>query len=532
MSAKQPIFETDPTDTRQRIFWFGWIGGLALSHYHVFADTGWILDDEITHFWTSRSAWVDPHNLLSMWSRPGRNIIHFPMAVFGLTATRLYTLFLAAIAVWLTWKTGKRTGLPRVEYLPLLVLFQPWFVELSFPVLTQTPFMLVWIAGIYFHITGRTRLAALCIGFLPLVRHEGIALTGAYAGLLFLQGRLLGIGCAFLPMLAFNGIAWSITGGIPFDIFFKPKPTEVYGSGPLWHFVQPAFNFAGIGCSTLLVIGTRKFFSFHQRHPVLLLYPLYFAVHSIIYWKGLFASGGYYHFLMPMAPWFGLGALCGINQIHAISKPGRIIESSGTAHQEQPDSNSGNGSWLADAVVASLLCALVLQAYCRPIKWLFFRDRLIDITTSELITQMVSGAPLPRNRVERTIESAYVWLKRQPDLADRPMLCNNNYFNVLDNAYFVRESRWMWFCPPDQLPAGTVYVWEPKYSTGVGRPREKFETNEWRVLETFSEEVIIYQKIPKHEAGNAVKSTSSPESPKTKSRTTTNNIDLRMKEES
>jgi hypothetical protein len=73
------------TNSQRTIFWVTFALGLGWAMYRLFASTGYILDDEATHYIKSRSAWANPDIFFDLWTRAGRNLIHAFVAPFGLT---------------------------------------------------------------------------------------------------------------------------------------------------------------------------------------------------------------------------------------------------------------------------------------------------------------------------------------------------------------------------------------------------------------------------------------------------------------
>mgnify|MGYP003678505025 CR=1 FL=1 len=116
-----------------RWFWISWTIAMAWSLYRCLTNQSWILDDELAHYLISKDVWESGKELWHPWSRPGRNILQFIPAHFGLTVARLWTLALAGLAIWLTGREGKRLGMTGLAVLPILVGFQWWFPELSYP---------------------------------------------------------------------------------------------------------------------------------------------------------------------------------------------------------------------------------------------------------------------------------------------------------------------------------------------------------------------------------------------------------------
>ncbi|MFT5906072.1 MAG: hypothetical protein ACI9E1_001677 [Cryomorphaceae bacterium] len=324
---------------KQRILlWLGFLLGFLWPMYRLINSSGWILDDEISHFLFSKAVVDWPEILLDEWPRPGRNLIHSIITPFGLTASRIFTLILSTLAVFFCYRVALRLNIRHAWSIPFLLCFQPWYPELSYPVLTQAPFMLVWILAVYLALNNRMHFAAFAFGYLSLIRHEGIFITALWGlwvicqpgGVIYhllhkkkfgevrkslAHSILLGFS-TISPIIILNLCAYFIQGRIPFAIYFDSNPTDIYGNGSLFHYVPMLRNYVGNITLSLSVIGMYFIFSNKLKNwsLILITYPAYFILHSVIYWKGSFASGGYYHFLMPMAPLFALLAALTISK--------------------------------------------------------------------------------------------------------------------------------------------------------------------------------------------------------------------------
>lgn len=451
-----------------RGLWLGFAFVFLWSLYRALSGEGWALDDELAHFSISLSVWDDPKQLLHLWTRPGRNLLEFWPTIFGLKATRVWVLLLAMLAVWLTVAEGRRLKMASLWALPLLIGFQCWFPELAASVLTQTPFMLAWIAGVFFAARGRLVWAALCWGSLGLIRHEGIALSGlwglwvifgpdGFARLAlqkhwqkvpraFVKAAWLGF-WTFFPNIVMNVATRITTGEWPFLIFLDEKPTTLYGSGSLFHFVPLIIIGAGLPVLILALMGFRKPRFEPWQNVLYWTYPLYFLLHSVIFWRGLFASGGYYHFLMPMAPWIGLSALRGIEKWHP--------------------------QWRAAAVASVFFFGLLL-----PQEQLNPRDAHIDgipKKSTELDRIKAMRFPAPPTYLSefqtgllRAAENLDLSLKKdQPWLAPHaavPFLRKKKTGLFLEPSHFVTAEQ------KAQTPAGTMLVWDALYA-----PQEAYD---------------------------------------------------------
>lgn len=457
--------------------------GTLLPLYHIVFDSGWILDDELAHYWFSHSAWKYPDLLLDMWARPGRNLIHFPVAWAGLTTARVYTLALTCVAVALTWAVGRTLHLEDAWLLPFLLWFQPWTVELSFPILTQAPMMLVWIAAVHCHLRDRTALAAILFGYLPLIRHEAIAITAAY-GLICLHSRnWRGAAFSALPIVVFNATAFALVGRIPFAVYLDSNPTDLYGSGPIWHFVGPTFLRCGIATSLLCLIGSRRFATLHRNCPVLLTFPLYFVLHSIIFWQGLFASAGYVHFLMPMAPYFALGALCGVNALPDI---GQRIANDICAQTRR---TLLGGRLVSKFAIPILFGALVVQSYMQPYRFLLqgIEGRGHYAEARDIAAKLVTGFLFDKTDLQLAVGRADAWIRQQPDLEHREVICHHIMYQVQhDQVMSPRQVGLLWGAP-DKIDPDLVYLWEPKYAPSAGRTLDVLQDLSWQTIYEDSE---------------------------------------------
>ncbi len=451
----------------QRIFFLcSLAAGLAWSAFIMVASPGWSLDDELSHYLRSRSVWENPALIFDSWTRIGRNLFHVLPAHFGLTVARLWTLAFAGLAVVFTALLARRLGIRRAWLAPIALCFQPWFPELSWGVLTQTPFMLALVAGILALASNRLLLSGLCFGTLPLIRHEGIALTGLWVVLVTLHaaatgGRwrqtLLAVFLSASPMAAYNIAALICLGDLPSRVLLSAKPTEIYGHGTLWHFIPISIRPAGIFTLVLATIGLPALFRGWKTTWPLAFYPAYFALHSFVYWKGLFASGGYYHFLMPAAPGLAIAALLGANAL--LDHPSRILRRTAIA----------------------LLAGLVLQGLLMIQLWQNF--------TSPRFT-------LHRDPIDAALDAALEWQKKaRPQAA--PVVCHHIYASFREDWLETPLRHRLDHTPPAELPIHAVVIWENKYSDLTGMPLGTLQADSaWRECETFGQgNVKVFEKI-------------------------------------
>jgi hypothetical protein len=304
------------------IFWIVLLLGAAWLVYLGSQSRGTPLHDEISHYLISRAAWSDPLYILDVWGRPGNTLFYLLPSAISVGARRWWALAACILIALITARTAAKLGLRHLWLVPLAFWLQPWVVQLGYTSITQIPFMLALTLGIDQWVSGRRGWASLCFGMLPLIRHEGLALTLVWAGFLVIEWLLrrkdlrlplLPIFIAALPMLVWNVLFLLAYGRFASGNLVNLRPTDIYGSGDWLHFVMPMF--ASVGLVILIFSGLGLFRLARERRSALIyILPavLYFITHTLIYRYGLFASGGYVLFLLPMAPTYALlAALAG-----------------------------------------------------------------------------------------------------------------------------------------------------------------------------------------------------------------------------
>ncbi len=455
-----------PTLDPKLIYWLILIGGVLASLLIWARSPGSPLDDEVAHIVMARNAWNYPEFLLHVWGRVGNTLIYMAPSLFGLNGARLMSLVLSAATVLVTTEVAREMGLKRLYLIPLMLWFQPWFLSLSFIALTEIPFMWFMILGIYLCLRDRYGGAALMAGILPLIRHEGIALTGLWFLYLLANRQWRASLLCWLPLIAYN-LIYLVVLQVPFNqtplmLYFQPQPTTAYGSGSLFHFIP--FTIVAIGPPIFLTSlrGVHVALSRPSRGGLLLLsYAAYFVLHTLIYHFGLFASGGYGIFLFPMAPCMAILAALGVDTLFAradtLRRPRGILP----AARIPP-------------LVRGLTVALVLGVALFAPSW-------------------------PRSNEQAAVQAAAGWLKaHQVDKAT--VMASHAWFfyeYFYDDAWTTKQG-WALKLDLGTLPAGTVLVWDAHYSSESGQislgDLQK-PNSPWRELARFgTDQAIIFQK--------------------------------------
>lgn len=295
------------------------LSGLAVSLVMGFASDGVYHDDDICHYLFAVDAWTSVRAMLHQWARPGYNL---PAAVvahfFGMAGCRVFSAIQTAGVAYLAFLIGRRAaGGGWSPFAAGLVWLQPLVMTLSFTTLTETPAALYMALGLWLYMRGNRVLACAAFSVLFVTRYETMALAPILAVAVvrdILEAASWRIGAAvksrtlwlcaaataWAPLLYAAAAWWAdlAAADSPLRLFSRTYTTE-YGSGAAYHFLSVWPEAAGLGILACAVGGAlwlgRRLWLATSLTVALV------GVHSLLFWRGSFATGGYARFLVPLA---------------------------------------------------------------------------------------------------------------------------------------------------------------------------------------------------------------------------------------
>jgi hypothetical protein len=197
------------------------LGGFVWMIILLFNSRGTPLHDEIGHFLISRDALHTTVHIFDMWGRTLNTLIYIIPAQFGLGAARFLSIIIALFTALLTLKIARDLHITYAFLAPFFLLAQPWYVDLSYLCITQVPFSLIMVAGTFLFLRNKRTGAALVIGLLPLIRHEGIALSGLMLVYLLYKKEWRSAFAVLIPLLIYNIAYFCFQGIWPFMLYFE-----------------------------------------------------------------------------------------------------------------------------------------------------------------------------------------------------------------------------------------------------------------------------------------------------------------------
>ncbi len=419
---------------------------------------GSLLHDEVGHYLISRDAIRTPLHIFDTWGRTFNTLIYIIPAQFGLGTVRLLSITFALLTALITLNLAKTLQVRFFYLVPLFLWFQPWFADLSYMGITQVPFSLAMILGTYLFLRKHPISASCIIGILPLIRHEGIALVGLWACYLLYKKDWRSVVMAGVPLILYNIFYHQFMGTWPLAMYFDSKPTELYGSGAWYHFLIRLFHPRAVGIPIMLLV-TCSIIPIVKNKKLLLIgvwYFSYFLLHTIIYRFGLFASGGFKLFLMPLAPIIAIAAVVGIEWITSVVLPylqrKRIV----------------NNRFINEKSAGFAICIICVSA------------------------TLIFVKPYKLDREGIALKKATAWI-RQEGLQNNPIVSTHVYTYHFLPLHVPSVTLWEKFPPLDEMSSGTIVIWDVHYSDRWGVDLEYLTShgNEWQRLIDFEEETVI-----------------------------------------
>ncbi len=295
--------------------------------YTSIPDCGYNDGDSLTHYYISRYADRHPMLFLDIWGKPLFTLISSPFSQYGFNGIKIFNIICGFLAAFFTYRTCKLLNQPRAYFaIPFLIFMPVYFVTMSTG-LTEVFCSLILIAAIFLFFKEDYLLGAAFASFLPFCRSEGYFLVAVFFVALLLRKKY-----AALPMLALGFVVYSIIGQFFTHDFWwviRNNPYRVsnnYGHGPFLYFAFQNYRIWGLTLAVCFIAGlVFEIYKLVKKRPdtiwasnLILLYGTalgFFAMHTIFWWKGLFASAGMIRVMAAIAPVFVVCAIIGFNDL-------------------------------------------------------------------------------------------------------------------------------------------------------------------------------------------------------------------------
>jgi hypothetical protein len=288
--------------------------------------------DSIMHYLFARHAPAHPELFFDLWAKPVAVLLSSPFAQFGFPGMKLFNLLAGSCAAFLAYKTAEAMGMANAWLAVLFVVCSPLFFMSNFTGLTEPLFAVVMMAGLLAVVRGNYKTGAVVIAFLPFVRQEGLIILGIATLYLAFRKEWRAI-----PWLLSGYVFFSITGLIihrnPFWVFTAMpylSVDSIYGSGPLFHFVNKLYYVIGLPVYALMVLGLITWCWTWLRVPRIAwpdhsqlitgAFLAFFLFHTLAWFLGLFNSLGLNRVFVGVVPLIAIMALQGYNSAESFAR--------------------------------------------------------------------------------------------------------------------------------------------------------------------------------------------------------------------
>lgn len=289
--------------------------GLTVACGRVHPD-GLVHFDDLTHYLFAKWAWTWPSYLLNDWGRPGFTIPYFLPAALGWPACKVLSAIMHAAAAWLAYGIAGRFGIRRAWAVIPLCYVQPLFFNLAQTTLTESPMALYVTASVYLALRARWGWSAAVMSLAFITRHEAVILAFPWAWCAWRAGVPLRRGWPLIWAPVAINVAAILAGVQPaIELLFAPRASTQYGRGGWLTFLCRSLEASGPGVMVLAIAGLAPLWRNRAARLTLAVALTYFLAHTAIRALGLYASGGYARFLVPIAPLVAVAALAGWNRL-------------------------------------------------------------------------------------------------------------------------------------------------------------------------------------------------------------------------
>ncbi len=465
-----------PGQAGRRMAIFCCLVALALSAALAALSTGVHHDDDLTHFLFAKWTRQDPAYLLNEWGRPGFTVLYALPAQIGWLAARLTSGVLTVLAAWLAYRTAEQMELRRAWLVAPLVLIQPMFLQLSYTTLTETPLALYLALAVWLLTQRRYGGSAAVLSLALLTRHEAVVWLPVWAMAFWLgRARWTCYLWLFWAPLLHNLLGPFVLGHAPIMMFFEPKANPEYGTGSALAMIARAQLAFGPGMASLACLGIPMICRRRWGWVVAGAVVVYFLFHAGCRFLGLYATGGYARFLVPICPMLGILAVAAINGLSEWRTPRWWLRAAGvtTAFVVLWLAGEREMPWwiyppfvlahrLVTAGVVLLTAAAIFICLKRPrLAWVRWSIPFTLITLTAIQTGYLSR-PWKLSDDQRAVRSVAEWLKAN-GYGGRQVMATHVWMHVFWPAHLIPDN-WNIKRRLTEAPAGTLFVWDKNYS--------------------------------------------------------------------
>jgi hypothetical protein len=464
------------------------VGFVVTTVFGQLDPLGVVHADDLTHFLIAKWAWRWPAYLLNDWGRPGFSTLYFLPAGLGWPAARLLSAILSAASAWLAFRIAQHLGVRHSWAVILLCYAQPLFFKLSQTTLTETPLAFYLTLAVYLVQRGHWSASAAVISLCFVTRYEAVVFLPLWAYFAWRMGagirRLWPILWAPLtvsllaPLAGQNSILTRLA---------EPVTTGQYGRGGWLTYFSRSMEAFGPAIMVLAMTGLGAMWKLRFGGWIASCCAIYFGAHSALRAMGLYETGGYARFLVPISPLVAIAALFGWQRLCAQDAATRrwaaVVATGAMAilwismekqlvlyrarRDEIAEMPEVHQATIAIRIAVGVIVAICLVLIISPQRCGPFMGRLMPAAMLSLIV-LVAGTlcrPLSAPAELSLIEETATWRARN-GLGDRPVISASVWVDYLSGREHspdrpsVRRQL-------ETAPVGALFAWEQQFAASA-----------------------------------------------------------------
>ena len=318
--VKQESFIEEKIDN---YFWLV-IPVLTLIYYWISdISIGFYQDDEIAQYLNAIKFNVDPFAILGNNPKPGWKIFLILPALLNYKAVLIFNSFVAALAVFFTFKVLKEYQLKYAFFGALLLALQPLFFDLSFRTYSEIFTALLVVIFLLLYKKEKFLISGLLMGYILTIRQE-LIIFAFILFILFIYNKKIfpAISIAVFPVI--YNILGMIKTGDPLFVITEMKAVAdlQYNSQGIFHYFKVYIFIVGPITLLLFLQGFLGFLSNTKNYKAyvekyFLLYLLFVTVFGVQIYT-MMSNGpnpGNWRYLLHVSPVAVMFAIVGFNNL-------------------------------------------------------------------------------------------------------------------------------------------------------------------------------------------------------------------------
>ena len=399
--------------------------------------------DNYTHYRLARYAFQYPEFFVDHWGKPVYTTLSSVFAQYGFNGAKTFNILAGLFSAYFIFRIAQKLNY-RFSLLAIIMLLgMPVYFMVMISSLTEMLFSFFIALSAWLFLNKKYYGFAVAVSLLPFLRTEGFFLIPVFAFALLAEKKYSAI-----PVLLSGTVFYSIAGSFHYgDLLwvFSQMPyvggaENLYGSGPLLHFVNSYKEITGLLPALLLTAGLiiliyestakKQANNFLRYEWFILVLPfiIYLSLHSWLWWQGRGSSLGLTRVMAGVLPLAALLCMKPVNFIYEKLPANKLIRM---------------------LPVTALIFFLAREPFIR------------------------NPVPYPMAATESLVKEASQWL-RQSEYFGKKIYYNDPLFpffldlNPFDNKR-IREHVPDREHPESGIAKGEIVLWDAHFSPNEGR---------------------------------------------------------------